>query len=327
MQCDLCDQPDSLHHRLWECEGTKAIRDAELTHDEQAWLAAAEGADSPESREDMRRRLARQGYCRNPGVGQPRAACEGSQYMGNTAELLLAERVAIDGHCSREFHPALNRASWSIIGLNFGPQDDKEKRQVSGPVWDGLPQTSASAERVAMVALHPITDQNAEHLEGKVVHVVVDRLGAMHMVTKQAKWADLRFSHYAGMQQDQRVTAAFRQGRVTASHVISHQESKLTPEQLQAQTPAAQKERAANEEADRACEEARAQHPGLDADMAHKDRRAYEIAGKVLLYAAKALDLFPPNENTRGERQRPSRRGTPPYGYNFARSRYRWQRP
>ena len=120
-----------------------------LNKDEQAWLEATTATttttkptgESAEKDTTMRM-LARKGLCRNPGIGQPAAAGEGSQHQGNTAQLLLSDRVAIDGHCSQEFHPALNRASWSIIGLNFG-EPTAEKLQVSGPVWDGLPQTSA----------------------------------------------------------------------------------------------------------------------------------------------------------------------------------------
>ena len=90
-----------------------------------------------------------------------------------------------------------------------------------------------------------------------------------------------------------RTTVAFRSKRITASHCRSHQDQKFTPEQLQAQSDAEKKDRAANEEADKVCGEAREQQPGLNSEMLEKDKLANRVAGKVLQCAAKGARPVP----------------------------------
>ena len=69
-------------------------------------------------------------------------------------------------------------------------------------------------------------------------------------------------------------------------------------------------DRRANEQADRVCEVARAQHPGLDKELLKKDAWAYRVAQQVIRYAAAALDLFP--ENGIHRRKAPGERGERP---------------
>ena len=301
LRCDLCDHEDSLQHRLWGCKATESLRKELIGDKYLAWLHSV--SDDP--REAVRIKLAKKGLCRYPANGQPRPATEGSAHKGNTARMLSAERVAIDGHCTCEFHPALNRASWSIVGLD---PDENEPLEVTGPVWASLPQTGAAAERVAMTAVHQVTDQNWDHLPDQQVTVVVDNLGAMAMITKPATWANLRFSGYAGLQRELRATRAFREAKIGARHCTSHQDSKLTAAQRMAQSEDAKKDRAANERADIACEEARQQHPHLDKELMNKDAHAREVAMAVLKYAVAALDLYP--ENERHLRAKPKERST-----------------
>ena len=289
MKCDLCEQPDSLEHRLWHCQATKTLRDSSFTQEEMQWL---QHQDGEEPLEKVRKQLARKGLCRHPGIGQPQPAKDGWEVAGNTAELLASYRVAIDGHCSKEFHPSLNRASWSVVGWD---PDESEDLHVAGPVWQGLPQTSAAAERVAMMALHQLADQNAQHLQGVAVNVIVDNLGAMGMVSKPLPWSRLKQSHYAGLQRELRATAAYREGKVTTQHCMSHQEKKLTPEQLSRQSVETKHDRASNDKADEICNRASRQHPARDNDMFKKDKWAHGIACKVLIYAAQALDMYPQN--------------------------------
>ena len=152
-----------------------------------------------------------------------------------------------------------------------------------------------------MMALHQITEQNQQHLGEAKVTVVVDNVGAMHMVSKPMPWERLKQSHYAGLQRDLRATAPYREGRIAARHCISHQEKKLTAEQLQRQSTSVRHDRAANDLADEVCNEASNQHPRLNADMYKKDRWAHQVAVKVIRYAAQALDMFP--QNTRHMRR------------------------
>ena len=289
MKCDPCEEPDSLEHRLWVCQGTEELRHKLLTVEELAWMDEDREC---EGLEKVRKRLAKKGLCRHPGIGQPHPAKEGWTVAGNTAELLLSHRVAIDGHCSKEFHPALNRASWSVVGWQPGSE---EELHVAGPVWDGMPQTSAAAERVAMMVAHQVTEQNQQHLGKHTVNVIVDNTGAMNMVAKPAQWDKLKHSHYAGLQRELRATAAYRDGAVTVTHCMSHQDKKLTVEQLNNQSDELKHDRAANDLADEVCNKASEQHPKRDHDMYKKDKWAHAVAGKVLKYAAQALDLYPQN--------------------------------
>ena len=140
MKCDLCESPDSLEHRLWHCPATKDLRQRMLTEEELVWLRDDDECGQLES---IRKQLAKKGLCRHPGIGQPTPAKEGWVVAGNTAELLLSHRVAIDGHCSKEFHPALNRASWSVVGWD---PDEATDLHVAGPVWDGMPHTRTHSQ-------------------------------------------------------------------------------------------------------------------------------------------------------------------------------------
>ena len=266
-----------------------------FTREEREWLHA-DGEDN--QLEKMRKQLARQGLCRHPGVGQPKPAKDGWTVAGNTAELLLSHRVAIDGHCSREFHPALNRASWSVVGWD---PTDKTELHVAGPVWDGMPQTSAAAERVAMMVAHQVTDQNRRYLGNHTVNVIVDNMGALRMVMQPLPWDRLKHSHYAGLQRELRATTAYSEGRIKAKHCRSHQEKKLTEEQLRRQSLEVKHDRAANDLADEVCNKASEQHPARGQEMYKQDKWAHSVAVKVLRYAAQALDLYP--QNTRHQRR------------------------
>ena len=86
---------------------------------------------------------------------------------------------------------------------------------------------------------------------------------------------------------------AFRNGIIQARHCRSHQDRILTTEELQRQGEAQKYDRYANEDADRMCEAASAQHPALCKETMRKDKWAYDVATKVLHYAAEALELFP----------------------------------
>ena len=59
--------------------------------------------------------------------------------------------VFLDGSCSKEWHPHLDRASWAIAKLSEDSQ--RVVASLVGPVWESLPQTSPCSEYVALAAL------------------------------------------------------------------------------------------------------------------------------------------------------------------------------
>ena len=91
-----------------------------------------------------------------------------------------------------------------------------------------------------------------------------------------------------------------------SSHCTRHQDRKLRKQQLEGQSEGEKLDRAVNEEADRVCELAGAQHPPLHADTYKKDKWASQVATKVIRYAAVALSMFTQNE--RHQRLKPQER-------------------
>ena len=148
-----------------------------------------------------------------------------------------------------------------------------------------------------MMGVHQIVDDNYAHIgEAWSITVVADNMGAIQMVAKPAKWDELHKGHYGGLQRDLRATLAYREGVIATRHCRSHQERKLTVAELERQSDDQQKDRRANEAADRACEEAEKMHPRLDYKLLEQDSKAARVASNVIRYAGAALDLFPVNE-------------------------------
>merc|ERR1712051_354614 len=152
-RCKMClEAQDTLEHRLWCCKVTQPLRDKWFTKQQWRWLAPCDPKDYANEVEDMRKHLAAKGLVRHPAVGQPLPAQEGSSCTGDTRLLYKSQRVATDGHCDKMFHPSLARASWAVIGITGLSSADDTTHTLAGPVWAGLPQTSAAAERVAIAA-------------------------------------------------------------------------------------------------------------------------------------------------------------------------------
>ena len=290
LNCELCGEPDSLHHRLWHCKGTQELRNTMLTEAERAWLQPDAQHDCVTDLEGMRKWLAMKGWARHPAVGQPKPAQKGNEHEGDTQQLYGKQVIATDGHCSKLFHPSLNRASWSLVGVSFvdGGSEVDDEVSVSGPVWASLPQTSGAAERVAINAALMVAD--AVGIEDNF-DLKVDNLGALNGLTKPAPWAQLRASFYAGLQRSMRSTRAFQNGIATGQHVYSHLKEN-DPDKVRAASLETQRAIEANERADAVASAAEAQHPALDTELLKQDKWAAQVATKVAKFAGAALLLF-----------------------------------
>ena len=290
LTCELCGGMDTLHHRLWECTGTEEVRNRMLTKAEQNWLQPCAQHDHKHDQEAMRKWLALKGWARHPAAGQPKPAQGGNQCMGSMQEIFTKQVVATDGHCSKLFHPSLNRASWSAIGIDFvdGGTEVEDIATLTGPVWARLPQTSAAAERVAVHAALNMADQHAIE---DAFEIKIDNLGALNGLVRPVPWQQLRASFYAGLQRSMRATETFQNKVATGKHITSHLKEK-SPEIVANASLELKREIEANEKADEAATQAEAQHPPLDKELIKKDAWAAQVATKVAKYAGVALALF-----------------------------------
>ena len=161
--CALCGHKcDSLDHRAFHCQATQAkdLRKQVLHPSVWEWLEGrssaiqARATPTERTREDEARKLARKGLARDPTVGQPLPPTKGSQFDGYIDAEVMRDTcgglVFTDGSCTRPFHPALARASWSTAYVDA---DGEEVGVSYGPVWRGLPQTAACGEAVAAGAM------------------------------------------------------------------------------------------------------------------------------------------------------------------------------
>jgi hypothetical protein len=142
--CVLCrGAVDTVAHRVFECPASEAARSDLLSADELHKLI-----NEPSCK------WARMGLATDPALACPRPATEGDEFWhreGDTIQSIFAGGgdLYLDGSCTQEWHPSLNRAAWAIVRLDHS---GVLLGRVSGPVWSTLPQTSPCAEFVAYAA-------------------------------------------------------------------------------------------------------------------------------------------------------------------------------
>ena len=147
--CDLCrDKPDTLFHRLWECE-CEAVSELRKQVLPVSLIREARRAGAGSA-----------AFCR--GLGPSIAALvppplddggvlftRNGAIVEDRALWTLCGDVFYDGSCFQRGSNELNRATWAAIQMDA---DNKVVACVSGPVWAGLPQSAQAAEHCARTA-------------------------------------------------------------------------------------------------------------------------------------------------------------------------------
>ena len=274
LRCKLCKSArDIVDHRLFECPAAEDVRRS------LRWEPG--GGSLAEARKDP---LAKRGLALDPTVGQPNPASEGSQKFryteaGYDEAMDDAHYVFIDGGCTQEWHPRLNRATWSVV---VADSTGLHTAACSGPVWDSLPQTSQAGEIVGLAAARQVVSGRPKKLVSDCMNVVKEVKAA---VAKNHR----RVSFYSGVLRD----SSLEKGNACitdAIHVKSHQaDCGFMPENISQQEEICI---SGNKAADELATEARVQHPAFKPDPLKVARRSFLMAKNVLLLAAKALPLW-----------------------------------
>ena len=176
-RCPLCGGPtDALGHRLFECTGTQTLRN-ELLHDTDldfirysaSVRALAAGVQiMPQQLEDGRSGIGNEQY-------------ESWSLTGAPLDEVFIGDVFTDGSCSREGPPSWWRTGWSIVKLSA---EGVLLGYARGTVGSRLPQSSAAAEHVPVLALACIASapvvalsdyQGLEALEEKDMDIITYR--------------------------------------------------------------------------------------------------------------------------------------------------------
>ena len=296
--CQLCgDHLDTLHHRLFDCKASEVIniRNDTVSNFNLAWLTGRVSAfrhrvtQEIKDKEETARSLSRQGLARDPAVGQPPPAQDGSTYEGTDINKIdinsTMAYVFPDGACARPFHTRLARASWGFACC------DREGQLVArcfGPVWRGLPQTAPGAETVAAAAIaDALKDCQVGH------RLIGDNQAVVNIVNNPPNLTTLHRLHYAGIWRTARMKAGWKLIANQAEHVRSHQLEGPDAVNIEEVDPDTRHKLLGNQLADEAAGEGHAMHPELNAELLQLDRQAYKAAQQVVLLAARVLPLHP----------------------------------
>ena len=144
--CELCRaQPDSMFHRLWECQNEAAkLARKEIAPQRLIDEALALGPTSA---------VFCRGLCQDLSLAVPAPLSAGGiVYTANGIRIedpalwTLSGDIFYDGSCLQRGTSGLSRGTWAAVQL--GP-DNRVSVCVSGPVWSSLPQTAQAAEHCA----------------------------------------------------------------------------------------------------------------------------------------------------------------------------------
>ena len=291
--CQLCEQHiDTLHHRLFQCQAPEvcALRREFLPARLSSWLEGKTSvfpyrADhSLKVREQHARELASQGLARDPSVGQPPPASDGSAFEGELDVEASGHLVFPDGSCTRPFHTRLARASWAVAFI------DNEGQQLAagyGPVWKGLPQSAPCAETVAAGAIAAIL--------GKVTDpftMVGDNQAVVNIVRDPPALTTLHKLRYAGLWRSAYMKPGWGTIRGNAEHIRSHQIDDAHDDLQNLDQPLRQK-LMGNKMADEKADEGQTWHQSLNKELVMIDSMAFKAAQVVVALAGKILPLHP----------------------------------
>ena len=282
LHCKVCKHGlDSIEHRLFMCPGSRRAREQ---------LRWDKGHGSLE--EAKQQYLCRQGLALDPTWMQPAPATDGNKkFVYTDVDFDTAfgdsEHLYTDGGCTKQFHPKLNRASWSVAVIN---DEGDYLAACAGPVWANLPQTSPAGEYCGFAAACQMAKGVAKDLVAdyigvvKTVKKVVGRIqaGASRVGTPLHRGSTM----YAGILRE----AFAEKGAALiskATHVRSHQadDGELPPNI----SAADKKNILGNMAADDLATEALADHPPLDAEEMSISRKHFYMARNVCHLAALAL--------------------------------------
>ena len=143
--CELCGAEDTIHHRVADkCHATVPGMAMELRRD--FWNGVCESESALRARQAGFRQ-----QCDAPMPMQDGFVFWSAS--GETDPSLFDWRSAClftDGSCSKHACRQLWGAGWAIV---IWSKDGEKLAAAHGPVWRGLPQTSAAAEHCAMCVL------------------------------------------------------------------------------------------------------------------------------------------------------------------------------
>ena len=147
--CELCKkEPDSMFHRIWECDCAIAMQARTSVAPPQLIREALARGPSCAAftrglGPDLSRRM--EPPIANGGVKYVKNGCE----VPNRDQWTLHGDVFYDGSCIQRSAPGLSRATWAVIQMG---SNNEAAVVISGPVWNSLPQTAQAAEHCARTA-------------------------------------------------------------------------------------------------------------------------------------------------------------------------------
>ncbi len=153
-RCPMCGcAGDTLRHRIWECQHPDVV--------EARRRAAPQWLQEEVARRPRSQMRWVNGIFPHPGDVWPRPATEasptalfdgeGPRPLSDANVPILEGKVYVDGSCTSHVIPELKRAGTSVVTLGDG---DETRWRIYMPVPAPMPQTSQSAEFVAVPMLH-----------------------------------------------------------------------------------------------------------------------------------------------------------------------------
>ena len=191
------------------------------------------------------------------------------------------QHAAMDGSFVPHTIASLSRASWAVVF--FHPVTGERLHSATGPVWASLPQSSQSAEYVAMAVLAQLAHSRAIHVHG--------HSDCKTVVTEWARPPVQMLRHsakYAGILRATRV-AGHASSVASLEWTRSHRSAAVIAD-LEADERAIA---AANAYADDQAKEAIADHDSLDPRVARKLEDNLMKAKVILKLACLVLPLLP----------------------------------
>ena len=263
-QCVHCGQRDTWRHRVLDCPVASDLR-TELLDEKLLQFLNKHPAHL-------------RGILLAPSSSAKPPLDEGGLHywsaLGLPREQAFSGKVFVDGSCSKEADPNLNRAGWAITKLS---ENGDLEAVLSGPVWFGLPQTSPAAEFIALAALGQVAAPTAEVFSDFVGAVRAYNEGPPAMNGKRP---------YAGIVRSARTSAGW--GHLASiSKVMAHQSLDLF-EKGSAEWVLAK----GNSEADKWAKDAVLRHPAQE-EVVMRSLGDIEVATGYLVYASQLLALWP----------------------------------